>query len=310
MHSQYRERLCVLKVSMQPAPHAAPETPRASASVALLRNGADGIEVLLLRRHAQASNMAGIYVFPGGKLDAADTTLEGAQFLDQSPADLHRSLHEPDTDRATASGLYVAALREALEECGLLLAENVHQHAPVDAPRARALLRSGVAFGDVLTQLQLRLQTRQLAPWSRWITPLAPSVGPRRFDTRFFVAPAPPDQTALHDNEETTESIWLTPRTALEQYRDGQIDLVPPQIMTLAQLAQHRHVDSVLGAARRQPPPTILPEAYDCEGVRIICYPGDAQHSVRERALPGPTRMHMDQQRFVPEGGFDALWRL
>ena len=167
-----------------------------------------------------------------------------------------------------------------------------------------------MAFCDVLRTLQLRLQTKQLAPWARWITPTSPSVGPRRFDTRFFVAPAPEGQIALHDNEETTESVWVKPRTALEQYRDGDIDLVPPQIMTLAQLAQHGQVASVLSAARRQPPPTILPEAHDEDGKRIICYPGDAQHSVRERALPGPTRMHWHQQRFIPEGGFEALWNL
>ena len=286
-------------------------TARASASVALLRNTERGMEVLLLRRHAQASNMAGMYVFPGGKLDAADTTLgrsaASARLIDQSDSALHHSLNEPGTDAATASGLYVAALREALEECGLLLAEALGPTAAVDALRARALLGGGMAFADVLSTLQLRLQTRQLAPWSRWITPLAPSMGTRRFDTRFFVAPAPLGQTALHDNQETTASVWLTPRSALEQYRDGHIDLVPPQIMTLAHLAQHGDVASVLSAARRQPPPTILPEAFDRDGVRIICYPGDAEHSVRQRALPGPTRMQFQQRRFTPEGGFEAL---
>ena len=294
---------------MQAATPATP-TARASASVALLRNTAAGMEVLLLRRHAQASNMAGMYVFPGGKLDAADTTLGRTSLIDQPDNDLHHSLNEPGTDAATASGLYVAALREALEECGLLLAEAQNPRRPVDALRARALLQAGMGFGEMLTTLQLRLQTRQLAPWARWITPLSPSVGPRRFDTRFFVAPAPAGQIALHDNEETTESVWVKPRTALEQYRDGDIDLVPPQIMTLAQLAQHGQVASVLAAARRQPPPTILPEAHDEDGKRIICYPGDAQHSVRERALPGPTRMHWHEQRFIPEGGFETLLNL
>ena len=295
---------------MQAATPTTPHTARASASVALLRNTARGMEVLLLRRHAQASNMAGMYVFPGGKLDTADTTFGSTSLLDQPDSDLHRSLNEPGTDAPTASGLYVAALREALEECGLLLAEAQNPSAAVDALRARALLRSGMGFGDMLTTLQLRLQTRQLAPWSRWITPLAPTLSTRRFDTRFFVAPAPDGQIARHDEQETTASVWLTPRTALEQYRDGQIDLVPPQIMTLAHLAQHRDVASVLTAARRQPPPTILPEAFDRDGMRILCYPGDAQHSVRERALPGPTRMHFHQQRFTPEGGFEVLLNL
>ena len=293
---------------MQPATHAAPETPRAAATVVLLRDAASSMEVLLLRRHAKASNMAGVYVFPGGKLDVADSNFDAATLLDQPHATMQAGLNEPGTDAPTASGLYVAALREALEECGLLLAEAAGPSAQVDALRARAMLRDGLPFCDMLAQLQLRLQTRQLAPWSRWITPLAPSLGTRRFDTRFFVAQAPAGQTALHDNDETTDSGWLAPRAALEQYRDGRIDLAPPQIMSLAHLARHASVQGVLEAARRQLPPTVLPEAFDDNGVRVICYPGDALHSVHERALPGPTRLRFHERRFVPEEGFDALF--
>ena len=294
---------------MQPAAPGLPETPRAAATVVLLRDSTAGPEVLLLRRNAQASNMAGVYVFPGGKLDADDATLDADTHLDQPHATLHANLNEPDTHSATAAGLYVAALREALEECGLLLAEPVGATPAVNAPRARAMLREGQPFAQVLGALQLRLQTRQLAPWSRWVTPLAPTMGTRRFDTRFFVAQAPADQTALHDNEETTDSVWLAPRAALEQYRDGRIDLAPPQIMSLAHLARHASVASVLDAARRQPPPLILPEPFDHDGVRVLCYPGDAMHPVRERALPGPTRLHYHARRFTPEDGFEALFR-
>lgn len=293
---------------MQPAAPGLPETPRAAATVVLLRDSTAGPEVLLLRRNAQASNMAGVYVFPGGKLDADDATLDADTHLDQPHATLHANLNEPDTHSATAAGLYVAALREALEECGLLLAEPLAGTTAVDATRARAMLREGQPFAQVLAALQLRLQTRQLAPWSRWVTPLAPTMGTRRFDTRFFVAQAPADQTALHDNEETTDSVWLAPRAALEQYRDGRIDLAPPQIMSLAHLARHASVASVLDAARRQPPPLILPEPFDHDGVRVLCYPGDAMHPVRERALPGPTRLHYRERRFTPEQGFDALF--
>ena len=294
---------------MQPAAPGLPETPRAAATVVLLRDSTAGPEVLLLRRNAQASNMAGVYVFPGGKLDADDATLDADTHLDQPHATLHANLNEPDTHSATAAGLYVAALREALEECGLLLAEPLGGTSAVNATRARAMLREGQPFAQVLGALQLRLQTRQLAPWSRWVTPLAPTMGTRRFDTRFFVAQAPADQTALHDNEETTDSVWLAPRAALEQYRDGRIDLAPPQIMSLAHLARHASVASVLDAARRQPPPLILPEPFDHDGVRVICYPGDAMHPVRERALPGPTRLHYHARRFTPEDGFEALFR-
>lgn len=294
---------------MQPAAPGLPETPRAAATVVLLRDSTAGPEVLLLRRNAQASNMAGVYVFPGGKLDADDATLDADTHLDQPHATLHANLKEPDTHSATAVGLYVAALREALEECGLLLAEPLGGTTAVNATRARAMLREGQPFAQVLGALQLRLQTRQLAPWSRWVTPLAPTMGTRRFDTRFFVAQAPADQTALHDNEETTDSVWLAPRAALEQYRDGRIDLAPPQIMSLAHLARHASVASVLDAARRQPPPLILPEPFDHNGVRVLCYPGDAMHPVRERALPGPTRLHYHARRFTPEDGFEALFR-
>ena len=294
---------------MQPAAPGLPETPRAAATVVMLRDSTAGPEVLLLRRNAQASNMAGVYVFPGGKLDADDATLDADTHLDQPHATLHANLNEPDTHSATAAGLYVAALREALEECGLLLAEPLGGTSAVNATRARAMLREGQPFAQVLGALQLRLQTRQLAPWSRWVTPLAPTMGTRRFDTRFFVAQAPADQTALHDNEETTDSVWLAPRAALEQYRDGRIDLAPPQIMSLAHLARHASVASVLDAARRQPPPLILPEPFDHDGVRVLCYPGDAMHPVRERALPGPTRLHYHARRFTPEDGFEALFR-
>jgi len=293
---------------MQPVTPTHPETPRDAATVLLLRDTPAGLETLLLRRHAQMANMAGVYVFPGGKLDAADSEPASTALLDQPTELLREGLGEAGIDAATAAGLHVAALREALEECGLLLAEPAQPQARLDAPRARAMLREGQPFAQVLALLGLRLATRQLAPWSRWITPLAPAMGTRRFDTRFFVAQAPEGQTALHDNEETTESLWLTPRTALEQYRDGRIELAPPQIMSLAQLARHATVRDVIAAARLQPPPTILPEAYDQDGVRTICYPGDPLHSVRERALPGPTRLSRQARHFLPEDGFEALF--
>ncbi|MEO7953490.1 MAG: NUDIX hydrolase, partial [Polaromonas sp.] len=96
--------------------------------------------------------------------------------------------------------------------------------------------------------------------------------------------------------------------TALEQYWSGQIELAPPQIMSLAHLARHANVRSVLTAAEARRPPVIQPERLDIDGGSVICYPGDAGHSVREQALPGPTRLCYRNKRFEPVEGFEALF--
>ena len=311
---------------MQAALPTSTETPRDAASLVLLRDAADGLQVLLLRRNARSSNMAGVYVFPGGKLDPEDHWSDGASHMDQGAAQMVDALAESTTPAELASALYVAALREALEECGMLLAEprllaelansrgdvqaNLEAaRAGVDVVSARARLRAGEGFTQVLGNMNLRLQTRALTPWSRWITPTTPSMVTRRFDTRFFVARAPAGQVARHDDEETVDTQWLAPRKALEQYRDGAIELAPPQIMTLAHLARYADTNHALQAAASRRPPTIQPQAFDDgSGSRIICYPGDEHHPVHECAMPGPTRLYLRENRFVPERGFDALF--
>lgn len=280
--------------------------PRPAATVVLLRDAPAGLEVFLMKRHGLSDVLGGAYVFPGGKVDAADAELDMAAHLDQPLDRLHAGLNEPEIDQRTAGAVYVAALREAFEESGVLFAEG--QPASGLADRAAALLRQGLDFNTVLAQLALRLQTLGIVPWSRWITPVTPSVTNKRFDTRFFVAAVPGGQVASHDNFETTESVWLSPRHALQQYWDRQIELAPPQIMSLAHLSRHAGVESVLAEARARLPPVIQPEPFDHEGSRVICYPGDARHSVREQALPGPTRLSYRNRRFEPDAGFEALF--
>ena len=135
-----------------------------------------------------------------------------------------------------------------------------------------------------------------------------PSVSSKRFDTRFFVAEVPANQVARHDDFETTASAWLQPKLALQQYWDRQIELAPPQIMSLAHLSRHASVHSVLQEARQRPPPVIFPESYDEAGERLICYPGDPRHSVPTLAMPGPTRVYFRNRRFEPADGFEALF--
>ena len=282
--------------------------PRPAATVIMLRdgvNGVEGLEVFLIKRHAKSNVLGGVFVFPGGKVDKLDAELDTALHIDQPLPDLHTALNEPDIDHATAAGLYIAAVREVFEESGILFAEGA---GLAHAERAIAMLREGKAFAAVLADMKLRLQTSSLAPWSRWITPVAPSVMNKRFDTRFFVAAVPAGQVAIHDNFEATESVWLKPRAALEQQRDGLIEMAPPQIMTLAHLCRFDNVKAAMDFARSRMPPVIQPHPIDIDGNRVICYPGDEAHSVKERAMPGPTRLRYRNKLFEPVDGFEALF--
>jgi 8-oxo-dGTP pyrophosphatase MutT (NUDIX family) len=276
--------------------------PRDASTVVMLRDAPQGLEVFLVKRHGLSDVLGGAYVFPGGKLDDSDCLLDPQAHLDQDPTHLHATLGESQTDVRTATGLYVAALREAFEESRVLFTHDIQT--------ARAALLEGKAkpFNQMLADLQVRLHTRTVLPWSRWITPRMPSITNKRFDTRFFVAAVPAEQEATHDDHEATESAWLPPRTALEQYWNGQIQLAPPQIMSLAHLARHTTVHSVMQAARAQLPPLVLPESFDEGGTRVLCYPGDPAHSVSRQALPGVTRLMFRNKRFEPVGGFDALF--
>ncbi len=277
--------------------------PMASATVMVLRDSPNGPEVLMMRRHGNSSVLGGAHVFPGGKLDPQDLQADPA-VLDQTPARLRDALGEPALDETLAAGLHLAALRETLEECGLLLADRIDPEA---LREAETRLRAGEGFVSTLTALGLPLQTARLVPWSRWITPRVPSVTRSRFDTRFFLAQAPAGQEARHDDHEATETLWVLPAAGLRQYWEGAIDLAPPQIMSLSQLAHFGSVAALMVAARHRRPPLVEPEAFDLEGERVICYPGDPRHSVAERAWPGPTRLAYRNRRFEPQGGLAAL---
>ena len=275
--------------------------PAPSATVVLLRDAADDLEVFLLRRHGQSDVLGGAYVFPGGKVDAEDA--HWADRLDRTPAQLHALLGEPDLTPQQAAGLFVTAIREVFEETGLLFADVT---AP-QASEAWAALRQGRGFDELLEPLGLRLAAGALHPWSRWVTPTLSSVGRKRFDTRIFIATVPPGQSPAHDEHEATESLWLAPRTALRQYWEGRIELAPPQIMSLAHLARHRSVAAVAADAAARRPPCIRPEPRDAQGQRVLCYPGDPWHSERARALPGPTRLTWRNKRFEPDAGLAIL---
>lgn len=243
--------------------------PVPSATVMVLRDGGEGLEVLMVRRHGNSEVLGGVFVFPGGKLDAVDTRHPSLAHLGER---WRETLGEPDLDLPTATGLFVAARRETQEEVALAV--------DIDA----------------------------LVPWSRWVTPRVPSVTNKRFDTRFFAVRLPEGQTPVVDAHEATEAVWLTPRAGLTRYWEGAMDLAPPQIMTLAELARFVQVDDALAHAMARRPPLVEPSPFNEAGLRVICYPGDPAHPVPVPVWTGPTRLTHRNRRFEPEGGFEALF--
>lgn len=291
--------------------HAEVDTPpRPSSTVLLLRDGPAGIEVLMQRRHEKNEQWAGAYVFPGGKVDRADGEIDMLSRLDLSAAEMHARMGDATLDERNAAVYYAAACREMFEETGLLVATSPDGTAADAALAEEAMqwLREGMSFAEVLERYDLTMAASRLVLWSRWITPRVPSLATKRFDVRFFLARAPEDQIARHDNHEATESVWVAPRAALAQLQARKMLLAPPQIMSLAELARHATVAAAMHADVIQWPRLIDPQPFEHEGTRAVAYPGDPLHTNSERAMPGPTRLIFRNGTFEPFGEFEELF--
>jgi len=222
-----------------------PADARLSASLLLLRDGTAGLEVLLLRRSTRARDwLSGATVFPGGVLEPSDA--QAARFVvgtDDVSLSARYGLAEGMLELA------LAAVRESFEEIGLLLACDATGQSARPEPawtHWRTQLQQGRATLDqACAALGLRLDLRRFFAWSHWLTP--PGT-PRRFDTRFFVAAAPPGQEAAPDQGEALELMWLPPQQALDPARGFK--LFPVTQRTLHQLAAFAAVEDVLQAAR------------------------------------------------------------
>jgi glyoxylase-like metal-dependent hydrolase (beta-lactamase superfamily II)/8-oxo-dGTP pyrophosphatase MutT (NUDIX family) len=242
----------------KPSPAVGHVEPRPAATVALLRPGPNGPEVLLTHRPASMAFAGDMHVFPGGAVDAADADpqLVGRSVVTPDEA-VVRLGGDPDgrlvPERAFA--LHVAAIRELFEEAGVLLADRSTGGPPdaeaLVAARA-ALVRGETTLADVADSLDLRLRTDLLAPISHWTTP---PVMPRRFDTRFFVAELPAGVEPTFTTDEVLADRWLTPAAALAAMHAGEIGLWPPTIGTLQQL---EHVRSLAEVRERLAPGQLL----------------------------------------------------
>jgi 8-oxo-dGTP pyrophosphatase MutT (NUDIX family) len=250
----------------------APAQPRDAATVMLLRpaepkrheSGADRgdaepLRVYLIRRKASMAFAPGAFVFPGGSVDPRDADAEVA-WAGPDAAEWAAAL---DTPEDLARALVCAAVRETFEECGVLLAGPAPGEVVADTrgddwqSDRRALVDRSVSLAGLLGRRGLVLRSDLLKPWARWITP---EIESRRFDTRFFAAALPAGQrtadVAAEAEGEADAAAWVSPSAAIAAARRKEILLMPPTAVSLAELAEHSSVESVL-AARRQLSPTL-----------------------------------------------------
>jgi 8-oxo-dGTP pyrophosphatase MutT (NUDIX family) len=230
--------------------------PRPASTILLLRDAADRneIEVFMMVRHYEIDFNSGALVFPGGSVDKGDKEIianpalyAGGEGLDEN-----------------ALSFRIAAIRETFEESGILLARPKGSKALVDAKRTseieaanRAALCDGkISFLKVLTDNGMLLALDELVPYAHWVTPEGM---PKRFDTWFFLAAAPPDQLGAHDGKESTDSIWVSPREALEGGETGRFKLPFPTTRNLIKLGKQSTVKVALDDSRGKQIVTVTP---------------------------------------------------
>jgi glyoxylase-like metal-dependent hydrolase (beta-lactamase superfamily II)/8-oxo-dGTP pyrophosphatase MutT (NUDIX family) len=213
---------------------------RAAATVLLLRDSAAGIEVLMTRRSATASFAPGAYVFPGGHIDDAD---EAAKRI---------ATRRPTQSRVQRTQA-IAAIREAFEELGILLAHHA-DGSPVRAEEVAAMDRgntAGTAFADQCAARGLVLDSDRVFTFAHWMTDRDL---PKRFDVPFLVARMPEGQTPTADESEQFEPSWVHPADALARHEAGTFFMIFPTVRTLQRMAAYPTVDALLAACASEAP--------------------------------------------------------
>jgi 8-oxo-dGTP pyrophosphatase MutT (NUDIX family) len=253
--------------------------PRPASTILLLRDSIkqvdgksrDEIEVFMMVRHHEIDFNSGALVFPGGSVDKGDQEIIANPALYSGGEGLH----------AAALSFRIAAIRETFEESGILLARAGGSNTFVDAKRAGeieaahrgALCEGKTTFSEILADNGLLLALDELVPYAHWITPEGM---PKRFDTWFFLAAAPPEQVGAHDGKESTDSIWLSPREALAGGESGRFKLPFPTTRNLIKLGKQRCVKAALDECRGKPVVTVMPVMTKLNGGRQLRIPSEA----------------------------------
>lgn len=264
--------------------------PKKATTVILLREcDPEGFEAFLLKRHEKSSFMGGNFVYPGGRVDRNDGSLEICSHCKGvSPEQAHQILGASISPEESLA-YWVAGIRELFEEAGVLLAYD-HSATPLilKNPSQREkfshyrdlLEKDRSTICQLVEEEKLLLAVDQLHYYAHWITPEARS---ERFDTRFFIACHPEGQEATYDQKETTVGIWLTPKQALEENLKGKAALSPPTLKTLEDLSRFKNIAEVfntLGKAKIQP---ILPVLTKIEDETLIIFPWDPEYGIFQK---------------------------
>lgn len=243
-------------------------TPRPAATLLLLREAPAGLEVFMVVRHHAIEFMSGALVFPGGKVDPQDSALAISDLCDGLDG----------LDPFDAAGR-IAAIREAYEEAGVLLARDNNgalvsgdRLAAYGAERAR-IAQGNLPFAEFLRNAGFRLAADLLAPYARWI---GPKEAPKRFDTLFYVAAAPVGQLAAHDGGESVDSVWINPARAVEEGDARRRVIVFPTRCNLEWLAQYSTIEQAMAAARASQVYPIHPFVEERNGEKMLCIREDA----------------------------------
>ena len=225
---------------------------RPAATVMLVDDRPD-LQVFMMERHANTVFAGGMWVFPGGAVDQDD----GTRFM--QAMSVHRSDREASALMGLDSGglaFYIAAVREAFEEAGILLALNRDKLTRLDLSDAGSALRFRKHrddvndrkrnFLEILQQENLIVDAGAMHYVARWITPIGP---PRRFDARFFVVRMPVNQIPVHDDRELVHSCWMPPRVILEKVESEEMVLMTPTLRMVKNLAMFESAEKVISAA-------------------------------------------------------------
>jgi 8-oxo-dGTP pyrophosphatase MutT (NUDIX family) len=254
-----------------------PAEPRNAATVVLLRRGAEGPEVYLLRRQTSMAFAGGMCVFPGGGVDPRDFD-HAVAWAGPQPDVWADQL---GTDEATARALVCAAVRETFEESGVLLAGPDNGNGGADTVVAdttgddwesdrSALEARELAFTDFLDQRGLVLRTDLLGVWAAWLTPV---FEPRRYRTWFFVADLPEGQRTRDVSTESSSVTWLPAMGAVREVEDERMFMLPPTYLTCLELGQYDDPGTVLGAAHGRRVEMFMPEVQETPDGGVLTIP-------------------------------------